>query len=154
MVDLTDQQLDAIKEAFEIFTKTTDFKICYNQVSDLLRALNMNPAEEDIGKLLLRPSKQEMSTKMLSYEEFLPIYVAALNNIVPGTYDDLLEGIRVFDKEGNGTVMGAEVRHVLRTLGEKMNIEDINSVMDGKEDINGALNIESFCKYLVTGISE
>ena len=63
----------------------------------------------------------EMSSKMLKQEEFLAIFQKALRDCEQGTYDDLVEGLRVFDKEGDGTVMGGEIRHVLRTLGENKN---------------------------------
>jgi hypothetical protein len=43
---------------------------------------------------------------------------AVAKNRDQGTYEEYLEGLRVFDKEGNGKVMGAELRHVLTTLGE------------------------------------
>jgi Ca2+-binding EF-hand superfamily protein len=64
------------------------------------------------------PTSDEMASKSLPFEDFLSILWAISHSPDPGCYDDFLEGLKVFDKDGNGTINSAELRHVLTSLGE------------------------------------
>uniref|UniRef100_A0A2R9C078 EF-hand domain-containing protein n=1 Tax=Pan paniscus TaxID=9597 RepID=A0A2R9C078_PANPA len=80
--------------------------------------------------------QDEMNVKVLNFEHFLPmLQMVVAKNKDQGTYEDY-----VFDKEGNGTVMGAEIWHILVTLGEKMTEEEVEMLGAGHED-----NIELIC---------
>ena len=54
----------------------------------------------------------------ISFEMFLPIVQAVTKNRDTSTLEDFIEGFRVFDKEQNGTINSAELRHLLTTLGK------------------------------------
>uniref|UniRef100_A0A3B3T1V6 Myosin, light polypeptide 3, skeletal muscle n=1 Tax=Paramormyrops kingsleyae TaxID=1676925 RepID=A0A3B3T1V6_9TELE len=137
------------KEAFGLFDRVGDNKIAYNQVADVMRALGQNPTNKDVVKVLGSPSAEDMTNKRIDFDAFMPL-LKTVDAIQKGAYDDYVEGLRVFDKEGNGTVMGAELRIVLSTLGEKMTGTEVDSLMQGQEDDNGSVNYESFVKAIMS----
>ncbi|XP_051937666.1 myosin light chain 1, skeletal muscle isoform [Hippocampus zosterae] len=149
-VEFTADQMEDYREAFGLFDRVGDNKVAYNQIADIMRALGQNPTNKDVSKLLGSPSAEEMANKRVTFEGFLPMLQTIINSPNKAGFEDYVEGLRVFDKEGNGTVMGAELRIVLSTLGEKLNEAEIDALMAGQEDENGCINYEAFVKHIMS----
>lgn len=54
----------------------------------------------------------------MSFEEFLPIYSQIKKEKEVGAYEDFMEGLKVYDKAENGTMLAGELAHVLLSLGD------------------------------------
>uniref|UniRef100_A0A3Q2D5M7 Myosin, light chain 1, alkali; skeletal, fast n=2 Tax=Cyprinodon variegatus TaxID=28743 RepID=A0A3Q2D5M7_CYPVA len=149
-IEFSADQVEDYREAFGLFDRVGDNKVAYNQIADIMRALGQNPTNKDVTKLLGNPSAEDMASKRVEFEAFLPMLQTIINSPNKAGFEDYVEGLRVFDKEGNGTVMGAELRIVLSTLGEKMNEAEIDALMAGQEDESGCVNYEAFVKHVMS----
>ncbi|XDV30142.1 hypothetical protein PO909_033125 [Leuciscus waleckii] len=149
-VDFSPDQMEDYKEAFGLFDRVGDSKVAFNQIADIMRALGQNPTNKEVALILGNPTADDMANKRVDFDGFLPMLQFVINSPNKATFDDYVEGLRVFDKEGNGTVMGAELRIVLSTLGEKMTEAEIDALMQGQEDENGCVNYEAFVKHIMS----
>ena len=58
-------------------------------------------------------------------------------------------GLKVFDKEQNGNISSAELRHLLTNLGERLSDEEVEQLLSGLEDKNGLIHYEEWIRKLL-----
>ena len=124
-----------------------------------------NPTESEVKKLVV----EHRADDRVTFEQFLPIMQVHSNieeflvlNLIfafkaicsrrsTDTSDDFIEGLRHFDKDGNGFISSAELRHLLTTLGEKLSDEEAEQLLVGHEDSKGNINYENFVRTVMNG---
>ncbi|KAI1701537.1 myosin-2 essential light chain [Ditylenchus destructor] len=146
MNNKADEQLAECREIFCYFDTKGDEKINVKQVGDVLRSLGQNPTEAEIRQCCDHWTDSETR---ITFEEFVPIYQTVNKTRNTHSMDQFIEGLSHFDREGNGTIAVAELRHLLTTLGEKLNDEEVDQLLNGHEDANGYVNISDFVRTVI-----
>merc|ERR1711879_61535 len=140
-----EDQIAEFQEVFSLFDTVGDGMIPTTKVGEVLRALNTNPTETDVARLI----QDQGQDGRVSFETFLPILQAVSSRKLTDTVEDFIEGMRHFDKDGNGFISSAELRHMLTSLGEKMSEEDVENLIHGQEDSSGNVNYEQFVRMVL-----
>ena len=64
--------------------------------------------------------------------------------------EEIREAFKVFDKDGNGFISAAELRHVMTNLGEKLTDEEVDEMIrEADIDGDGQINYEEFVKMMM-----
>jgi len=152
MADLSARDIEKVKFAFSIYDFEGNDTMDAFFLGDCLRALNLNPTLAVLEKLGLAKKKKEKKFKL---DEFLPIYSQVKKDKDAGSYEDFVEVLKLYDKESNGTMMFAELEHILISLGERLEKDEVTPVLAEccpPEDEDGFINYEPFLKKLCEGV--
>lgn len=144
-MSFSEDQIADFQEAFMLFDTKGDGKIPGAQVGEVVRALGQNPTEADLRRLM----QSQKAGDRVAFDTFLPILHAVSQKKMTDSVDEFVEGLRHFDKDGAGYISSAELRHMLTSLGEKMNEEEVESLIRGQEDSKGNVNYEEFVKMVL-----
>jgi Ca2+-binding EF-hand superfamily protein len=154
-------QVEEWKDYWELFDNEGQGKIYWSQVGSAIRSFGWAPTNEQWQKVLNEksgaateenplPSKADLSSKQISFDEFLPVLADVSELPTTGTKEDFLEGMKVFDKEGNGYVLAVEIQHVLASLGEALKQDEVDEIFKGVEvNSNGAMKYEQFVEHFM-----
>lgn len=153
MAGLSKGEIEDIKEVFDLFDfwDGRDGEVDAFKVGDVMRCLGMNPTCELVLK---HGGTKKLGEKQYKFEEFLPIYNEMLKEKDTGTFADFNEAFKTFDREGQGSMSAAELRHILTSLGERLEDSDVDDIIkftETHEDIDGNVKYAEFIQKIMDG---
>ncbi|XP_014213610.1 myosin light chain alkali [Copidosoma floridanum] len=148
MADLSPTEVEKAEFAFSIYDADGTNIIDCVDLGNVFRALNLNPTNASIDKW---GGTKKRGEKTMTLEEFLPLFSDAKKDKEQGVYEDFIECLKLYDKQENGTMLGAELSHILMTLGEKLTELETEIVLGecmDPEDDEGFIPYGPFLKRL------
>ena len=125
----SDDEMAEFKDAFALFDQKGDNTIENTQIKDLLRSMGLNPVGTDIEKI-----ERDFKGKKVSFEEWLSVYDEEKEK-PPPVKEDFIEGFKVFDRDGSGSIDTGTFAALLCNKGDtKLNSEEADVLLLPLED--------------------
>ncbi|OMJ75308.1 hypothetical protein SteCoe_25583 [Stentor coeruleus] len=143
---LSEEQIKEFKEVFSLFENENSRTITTKQLGTVIRSLGLNPTEGEIQEIIKKVDVDDNGT--IDFSEFLNIMSRMIDD--KDIEQELLEAFNAFDKDGDGLIDIADIRHSMKILGEKLSsgkfYEDAYEI---DCDVDGKINFEEFLKMLI-----
>ncbi|KAM3833684.1 calmodulin, striated muscle-like [Vipera latastei] len=142
---LSEGEIGELREAFALFDQDGDGLITSKEVVAVMRSLGKNPTEAEVRSII---GEIEAHQGKANFPRLLSVMARRTRH--SDTEEEIRAAFRVFDRNGDGYVNTAELRHALTTVGEKLTEEEAEVLikeMDQKGD--GKANYEEFARIMV-----
>ena len=143
---LTEEQIAEFKEAFSLFDKDGDGTITTKELGTVMRSLGQNPTEAELQDMINEVDADGNGT--IDFPEFLTMMARKMKDT--DSEEEIIEAFKVFDKDGNGYISAAELRHIMTNLGEKLTDEEVDEMIrEADIDGDGQINYEEFVHMMM-----
>ena len=130
-----------------MFDKDGDETITNKELGTVMRSLGQNPTEAELQDMINDVDVDGNGT--IDFPEFLTIMARKMKDT--DSEEEIREAFRVFNKSGNGFISGAELKHVMNNLGEKLTDEEIDEMIRESDiDGDGYVNYEEFVTMMTS----
>merc|ERR1712070_781298 len=143
--ELTDEQKQEIKEAFDLFDTDGSGNIDSKELKVAMRALGFEPKREEIKKLISEVDKD--GSGVIDFNEFLDMMTAKMAERDPR--EEMMKAFRLFDDDDTGKISFKNLKRVAKELGENMTDDEIAEMIEEADrDGDGEIGEEEFMRIM------
>ncbi|EMD42351.1 Ca2+-binding EF-hand superfamily protein [Gelatoporia subvermispora B] len=139
--ELSDEQKQEIKEAFELFDTDKDGSIDYHELKVAMRALGFDLKKAEVLKLLRDHDKTGHG--LMGYDDFQKIMTERI--LARDPMDEIRRAFQLFDDDNTGKISLRNLRRVAKEIGDRLEDDELQAMIDEFDlDQDGEINEQEF----------
>ena len=141
--NFNEEQINQFQEAFSLFDKSGVGSIPTKELGAIMRALGSNPTEFQLVEINKEYNFDEDGT--VNFHQFLILAEKYITIEDQNNIESLIR--KTFNCDG-GIVSTAELRYIMKSLGEKgLSDEELEEMINEADPENlGSISVDDFCK--------
>ena len=124
--ELTEDQKNEIREAFDLFDTDGSGTIDAKELKVAMRALGFEPSKEEIRKLISQIDKDKDGN--VDFSEFLSMMTMKMGE--RDSKEEMVKAFRLFDDDESGKISFRNLKRVAMELGESITDEELQEMID------------------------
>merc|ERR1711871_1403741 len=142
---LTDDQIQEIREAFDLFDTDGSGTIDAKELKVAMRALGLDAKKDEIRRMINDIDKDGSGT--IDFNEFLNMMTARMGD--RDSREEIVKVFRLFDDDETGNISFRNLKRVAKELGENMTDEELQEMIDeAVRDGDGEISEEEFLRIM------
>ncbi|OEL35348.1 Calmodulin [Dichanthelium oligosanthes] len=133
--------------AFGLFDKNGDGYITSEELGAVIKSLGQNLTESEVQDMIKEVDADGNGT--IEFPEFLNLMAHKLKDT--DSEEELRESFEMFDKDRDGYISAAELRHMMANLGEKLTDEEVDDMIrEADTDGDGLVSYEEYKRMMLS----
>eukprot|EP00744_Colponema_vietnamica_P011345 GILI01015956.1.p1 GENE.GILI01015956.1~~GILI01015956.1.p1 ORF type:complete len:201 (-),score=53.19 GILI01015956.1:138-692(-) len=149
-VELTDEQRQEIREAFELFDSDKNGYLDSHEVKVAMRALGFDVKKEEVMRLMddVCVTRDQHNQPLMDIQGFTDIMTDKFATRDPR--QEMIKAFQLFDEQNTGKISLRSLRRVARELGENLSDDELQAMIEEFDhDGDGEINLEEFLAIML-----